>query len=130
VKPISAKAAYNVVPERAGPYFQKLQCFCFESQTIQPGETVLGDLFSTAPGGKGANQALAACRAGAQVRMVGAVGHDAFASEALVCLRESGIDLVVSGGELGAGGHEPDVARCATSTRPTHQSAAIRSQTP
>ena len=38
--PISAKAAYNVVPERAGPYFQKLQCFCFDEQIIQPGETV------------------------------------------------------------------------------------------
>lgn len=37
--PISAKAAYNVVPERAGPYFQKLQCFCFDEQVIQPGET-------------------------------------------------------------------------------------------
>ena len=38
-QPIHATAAYNVVPERAGPYFQKLQCFCFEGQTIQPGET-------------------------------------------------------------------------------------------
>jgi cytochrome c oxidase assembly protein subunit 11 len=39
-QPIHATAAYNVVPERAGPYFQKLQCFCFEGQTIQPGQTV------------------------------------------------------------------------------------------
>ena len=39
-KPIQATAAYNVVPERAGPYFQKLQCFCFDSQTIPPGETM------------------------------------------------------------------------------------------
>jgi len=38
-QPIQATAAYNVVPERAGPYFQKLQCFCFETQTIKPGET-------------------------------------------------------------------------------------------
>ena len=39
-QPISAKAAYNVVPERAGPYFQKLQCFCFDEQIIQPGQTI------------------------------------------------------------------------------------------
>ncbi len=39
-KPISAKAGYNVVPERAGPYFQKLQCFCFDEQIIQPGQTM------------------------------------------------------------------------------------------
>lgn len=38
-RPIGATAAYNVVPEKAGPYFQKLQCFCFEGQVIQPGET-------------------------------------------------------------------------------------------
>ena len=38
-RPIHARAAYNVVPEYAGPYFQKLQCFCFTGQTIQPGET-------------------------------------------------------------------------------------------
>lgn len=38
-RPIHATAAYNVVPERAGPYFQKLQCFCFDGQTIAPGET-------------------------------------------------------------------------------------------
>ena len=39
-QPIQATAAYNVVPERAGPYFQKLQCFCFDSQTIEPGQTM------------------------------------------------------------------------------------------
>lgn len=59
----------------------------------RPGETVRGDRFSTAPGGKGANQALAAARAGAAVRMVGAVGTDPFAIQALALLKQDGIDL-------------------------------------
>ena len=58
-----------------------------------PGETVSGGDFSTAPGGKGANQALAARRADAQVRMIGAVGKDAFATEALSLLEGGGVDL-------------------------------------
>jgi cytochrome c oxidase assembly protein subunit 11 len=39
-KPITARALYNVVPEQAGPYFHKLQCFCFEDQTIAAGAEV------------------------------------------------------------------------------------------
>ena len=58
-----------------------------------PGETVMGDAFRTAPGGKGANQALAAQRAGSQVRMIGAVGRDAFAKDALALLKSGGVDL-------------------------------------
>ncbi|MEW6634082.1 MAG: ribokinase [Pseudomonadota bacterium] len=59
----------------------------------EPGETVRGSGFVTAPGGKGANQALAAARAGAQVRMVGAVGKDSFAADALALLKAGNVDL-------------------------------------
>jgi ribokinase len=59
----------------------------------RPGETLLGTSFATAPGGKGANQALAARLAGAQVSMAGAVGRDAFADAALDNLVRSGVDL-------------------------------------
>ena len=59
----------------------------------KPGETVLGPGYRVVPGGKGANQALAARRAGAEVHMVGAVGGDGFAEAALVSLREAAVDL-------------------------------------
>lgn len=58
-----------------------------------PGETVTGSSFTTLPGGKGANQALAARRAGATVAMVGAVGTDAFGVAALAGLAAAGINL-------------------------------------
>lgn len=58
-----------------------------------PGETVLGADYRIVPGGKGANQALAARRAGASVTMVGAVGRDAFAEIALAGLRRAGVEL-------------------------------------
>ena len=63
------------------------------SRLPAPGETVAGGTFSMAPGGKGANQALAARRAGAEVRHVSAVGDDAFADMALKLLRDGGVDL-------------------------------------
>lgn len=58
-----------------------------------PGETVTGGAFSQVPGGKGSNQALAARRAGADVRLVAAVGDDAFGNAALDNLRRDGVDL-------------------------------------
>jgi ribokinase len=58
----------------------------------RPGETVGDARFERVPGGKGANQAVAAARLGARVRMVGRVGRDPFAEEALSGLREAGVD--------------------------------------
>ena len=56
------------------------------------GETVLGKSFTTAPGGKGANQAVQAARLGAEVTMVGAVGSDAFGQELIASLQASGVN--------------------------------------
>lgn len=58
-----------------------------------PGETVKGDSYQLIPGGKGANQALAARRAGSETLMIGAVGNDAFADLALENLKRDGVDL-------------------------------------
>ncbi|MEV5883292.1 ribokinase [Streptomyces sp. NPDC052020] len=57
----------------------------------QRGETVTGREFRTIPGGKGANQAIAAARAGGAVSVIGAVGNDAFGSRLRACLEESGV---------------------------------------
>ena len=59
----------------------------------RPGETVGGGTFSRIPGGKGANQAVACARLGADVTMVGAVGRDAAAEDALRGLREADVTL-------------------------------------
>ena len=56
------------------------------------GETVVGTEFGRAPGGKGANQAVAAARLGAKVTMVGRVGNDLFGKDQLESLSASGVD--------------------------------------
>jgi ribokinase len=61
----------------------------------RPGETVTAREFTRSPGGKGANQAVAASRLGARVKMVGAVGDDELADEALSGLRAARVELDV-----------------------------------
>lgn len=58
-----------------------------------PGETLTADHFLTVHGGKGANQAVAAARLGAQVALVGAIGDDAFGGQLRLGLTDEGIDL-------------------------------------
>lgn len=58
----------------------------------RPGETVLGDVFTTGPGGKGSNQAIAAARLGAHVTFVGRIGTDAFGQAALAIWAQDGVD--------------------------------------
>ena len=68
----------------------------------RPGETVFGHDFVRVPGGKGANQAVAAAKLGARVRMVGAVGEDPLADEALAGLVDAGVHLdLTHGGTTG-----------------------------
>lgn len=68
--------------------------FCFALDALPaPGQTLLAHAMRIEPGGKGANQALAARRAGADVTMIGAVGRDPLADIALSNLRAEGVDV-------------------------------------
>ena len=58
----------------------------------QIGETIIGSAFQTFPGGKGANQAVAAARLGGSVRMIGRVGADAFGEALLGTAARDGVD--------------------------------------
>lgn len=72
------------------------------------GQTVYGKSFHTAPGGKGANQALQCARLGADVTMMGCVGDDLFGQELLSTPREAGVDVshvLVRGGVTSGVGH-------------------------
>src|SRR5438045_1809855 len=70
----------------------------------RPGETVLGHDFVQVPGGKGANQAIAAVRAGAEVTFVGAIGSDAFGVTLRARLTASGVDTSLLRVVYGASG--------------------------
>ena len=58
----------------------------------EPGETLIGEGFVTSPGGKGANQAVASARLGADCRMIGRVGNDDFGQTLIENLRREGVD--------------------------------------
>jgi len=73
---------------------------------VGAGETILGERFLTVPGGKGANQAVAAARLGAEVALVGATGDDVFGRQLRESLAAEGIDL----------SHVAQLADCASGT--------------
>jgi ribokinase len=71
----------------------------------RPGETVLGGRFLMAAGGKGANQAVAAARAGGDVTFIARVGNDMFGRKAIEGFRHEGIhtDYIIKDKELSSG---------------------------
>ena len=69
-----------------------------------PGETVLGDDFVMTPGGKGANQAIAAARAGGEVAFLGAIGSDAFGVTINARLAAAGVDVAAVRTSYGSSG--------------------------
>ncbi|HJZ48492.1 MAG TPA: ribokinase [Roseiflexaceae bacterium] len=69
-----------------------------------PGETLFGHTFFTAPGGKGANQAVACARLGAYARMIGRVGDDVFGATLCDSLRNYGVDVTNVGVSAGPSG--------------------------
>lgn len=63
------------------------------SQVPKRGETLFGEHFQMNPGGKGANQAVAAARLGAHVQLIGCVGKDRFGEDIVAHLQEQGVDV-------------------------------------
>src|SRR4051794_41801718 len=82
-----------------------MDVFGYVERLPLPGETLRGRSLLYAPGGKGANQAVAAARAGADVSFAGARGRDGFGETLVESLRRDG----VGGGALGAGNGPPGV---------------------
>jgi ribokinase len=70
-----------------------MDVFGYAPRLPAPGQTVLGRRLAYAPGGKGANQAVAARRMGAEMRFVGACGRDAFGDQVAAALAADGIDI-------------------------------------
>jgi ribokinase len=70
-----------------------MDVFGYVARLPRPGETLTGDRLMYAPGGKGANQAVAAARAGAEVRFTGACGLDHFGDQLVESLSADGIDI-------------------------------------
>src|SRR5216683_1781927 len=103
--PNLATSSMRLFPHQSGACYHRTVILVFGSINIdlvvpvallpRPGETVLGGDYALLPGGKGANQALAARRAGAAVMLAGAVGNDSFAALALENLRRDGVDLAL-----------------------------------
>ena len=73
----------------------------FSNRLPVDGETVVGERFVTYPGGKGANQAVAAARMGARSAMVGRVGDDMFGPQLTDLLEAAGVDDRRRGGLVG-----------------------------
>lgn len=69
-----------------------MDLICTTKRVPNEGETVIGESFAMAPGGKGANQAVQMARLGADVTMVGCVGNDAFGDELIQSLSQAGVN--------------------------------------
>src|SRR3954453_8632010 len=94
---VSTPAAYDraVAPQLTVVGSINLDLVAKVERLPRPGETLSGGALERIPGGKGANQAVGAARLGADVRMVGCVGRDANATDALVGLREADVELAL-----------------------------------
>src|SRR4051812_47561109 len=97
------------LPDSAAPYRPivvigsiNMDLVCRVPRLPGPGETVLGTDFVTVPGGKGANQAVAAAKLGGEVYMVGRVGNDDFGRDLIDGLVDGGAHtehVAVAGGD-------------------------------